>query len=80
MLTVQQMLDIAARHFTAMADAMVAACVAKAIEEGLPLVVPERPSGKRTRGGAPARPAPSGERVEWRRLVERNSDTRWQHV
>ena len=80
MLTVQQMIDIAARHFTAMADAMVAACVAKALEDGLPLSVPERPSGRSPGGGAPARAVLDGGSVEWQRLVEGNSDTRWQHV
>ena len=73
MLSLQQLARIAAAYFTAMADAMLAACVAKAVETGEALDIPERPRA-RTRGERP------GEDVDWGRMVESNGDTRWQHV
>lgn len=76
MLSVQQMLDIAFRHATRMADAMVAACVEWSLRAGVVLADPERPR--------PDRRAPRGrlpeEDVDWRRMVEGNSDSRWTHV
>ena len=74
MLTVQQMLGIASRHMTRMADAMVAACVAWLVEHGEPIDVPEGSSGICERGVRPA------EDVDWERMVRGNSDSRWQHV
>lgn len=73
-MSLQELLDIACRHFTAMADAMVAACLAKACETG------ERVDLRR---GA-ARGAPTGlrprEDVDWERMVAGNADTRQTHV
>ena len=73
MLSLQKLVEIAARHFTPMADAMVAACVAKAVETGEALDIPEKGAG-RIRGERPA------EDVDWERMVTGNGDTRWQHV
>lgn len=73
-MSLQELLDIACRHFTAMADAMVAACVTKACETG-ELIDLRR---------SPARGAPIGirprEDVDWERLVVGNADTRETHV
>ena len=72
-MTLQDLLDIACRHETAMADAMIAAVVAKALETGVTLCrVP------RARMAAP-RDGPTIPFSVWRRYVEGNSDTRWQH-
>lgn len=73
MLTVQQILEIASRHFTAMADAMVAACIAWSLETGTPLDIPERQ-------GQPTHMAGPADGVDWERMVRGNSDSRWQHV
>lgn len=75
MLTVQEMFDIAARHMTAMADAMVAACVVWSVETGEPLAIPR--TAREARPPAIVRPA---EGVDWRRMVEGNSDTRLMHA
>lgn len=72
-MTLTELVGIASRYFTAMADAMVAACVAKALETGEYLEIPERgPSKKRGEGPEPE-PA-------WKLMVEGNTDTRWMHV
>lgn len=73
--SVQEIADIASRHLTRMADAMIAACVAWALETGQPLRMPGRPAR-----GAPSSMERPAEDVPWRRMVERNSDTRWQHT
>ena len=75
-MTLQEMLRIALRHFTAMADAMVAACVRKAAETGEPLAIPEREAPPR-RG---RRPSAEPDARGWVLMVERNSDTRRNHV
>jgi len=73
-LTLQQMLDIACRHATRMAEAMVAACQGRALETGERLRMPERRAPRAgTRG---QRPEPD---TDWERLVSGNSDTRWMH-
>lgn len=76
-MTIAELARIAARYLTSMADAMIKACVAKAVETGERLDVPER-------GHAERRPErrPDGGLAddEWRRMVEGNSDTRRQHV
>ena len=72
-MTIQQLADIAARHLTRMADAMIAACVARAVETGEPLVVPERGATASIVGARPV------ERADWERLVRGNSDTRRLH-
>lgn len=74
MLSLQELVEIAARHFTAMADAMVTACVAKSVDTGEVLNIPERLSMPGPRGERPT------EDVDWEGLVTRNSDSRWQHV
>ena len=76
-MTVQEMLDIAGRHFTAMADAMISACVNWAVRNKKPLRIPERDASARR---PEKRPADELDDAEWRRLVEGNSDTRHQHV
>ena len=71
--TLQQMLDIAMRHATAMADAMVVACYEKAHELGVRLRAPA------ARPDAPARGQRPAEKADWERMVRRNSDTRRNH-
>lgn len=73
-MTIQQLAEIASRHFTAMADAMIAACVARAIATGEPLVVPEHAARPR-----PAYVSRADEGVDWERMVRGNSDTRRMH-
>ncbi len=75
MLTLQQMLDIACRYATAMADAMVAACLGRAVETGERLLMPRGHPTPTGRVGT--RPAES---IEWERMVRGNSDTRRCHV
>ena len=72
--TVQQMLEIAMRHATAMADAMIIACFAKANEDGYALILPGVKAA--AVAGAGERPA---EDVDWARMVAQNSDTRHNH-
>lgn len=74
-MTIQELADIAARHFTRMADAMIAACVERAIATGQALLVPER----RAQGRASARLEDLTE-AEWERMVRGNSDTRRLHM
>ena len=73
--SVQEIADIASRHLTRMADATIAACVAWSLETGQPLRIPERATHK-----APSHVERPAEDVPWRQMVERNSDTRWQHT
>ena len=74
-MTINQLAAIAAKYLTVMADAMIVACVAKALETGEPLVVPERAAGRR--------PAYVGyvydEEPDWERMVRGNSDTLEMH-
>ena len=76
MLTVQQMADIAARHATAMADAMIAACLAWSLRVGEPLTVPRRASMPTPSYEADA----TADGTDWERMVRTNTDTRWQHT
>lgn len=72
-MTISELARIAARYFTAMADAMIRACVSKAVETGESLEVPERGhAGRRPE----RRPDSEPTEDEWRRMVEGNSDTR----
>lgn len=72
-MTINELARIAARYLTAMADAMLRACVAKAVETGEPLEVPERGhAGHRPEKRPDAGPTDD----EWRRMVEGNTDTR----
>ena len=76
MLTLQQIAEIAARHLTAMADAMIAAVIEKAARTGEALSLPERElHAMAARPVDVTRPG-----KEWQTLVEQNSDTRWCHV
>ena len=73
---ISELARIAARYFTAMADAMLHACVVKAVETGESLDVPER--GHVQKRGM--RPDDNPTDDEWRRMVEGNSDSRWSHM
>lgn len=69
---VSQLAAIASRYATRMADAMIAACVRRAIETGEELRIQERAAVAR-RGRRPT------EDVDWERMVEGNraSDATW---
>ena len=69
-----QLAAIAARHVTRMADAMIAACVARALETGEPLDIPERRALPAPRGARPA--ASDG---DWDRLMRANRAPRRRH-
>ena len=73
-MTLQELLDIACRYLTSMADAMVAACLQKAVETGERLVLIGSPEP------APRREARPEEDLDWERMVRCNTDTRTQHV
>lgn len=60
---------IASRYATRMADAMIAACVRRAVETGEHLRIPERAAIPR-RGRRPA------EDVDWERMVRGNREVR----
>lgn len=83
MLTLQQLADIAARYYTRMADAMIAACIRHANEVDFPLVIPEKPERKhrkrRKRNKRPAELDAEPSHEEWRVMVEGNraSDAAW---
>ena len=72
--TIQEMADIAILYETAPSDAMIVACVQRHYETGEPLQLHQRPPTPAPREGRPA------ESVPWRRYVERNTDTRDNHV
>ena len=75
MVGVQEILDIAVKCDTAIAVAAVAACVAWSEATGVPLKMPKKvakPCKRRCRRRRQ-------ERVNWRRMVECNSDTRMMH-
>jgi hypothetical protein len=74
MLSLQHLARIAARYYTPMADAMITACAAKAVETGETLVVPERVQAQAARGMRPS------EDVGWAWTVEGNSDTPALHM
>ena len=73
-MSLQELLDIAMRHLTSMADAMVSACLTKACATGEHVELRARAPGASPRGERPE------ERVDWQALVEGNTDTRLQHV
>ena len=84
MLTLQQLADIAARYYTRMADAMIAACIRHANEVDFPLVIPEKTEQhkRRKRKKRNKRPAELDAELsneEWRVMVESNraSDAAW---
>lgn len=73
-MTINELAAIAARHMTRMADAMIAACVARALVTGEPLDIPERRLEPR-----PAYVAHVDEDVDWARLMEHNQAPRGRH-
>lgn len=77
--TVQEMVEIAARYATAMARAMIAACTRWADSTGQTIVVPES-AASMVAGRPDAFDVFEIEYDEYVRMVERNGDTRWQHV
>lgn len=84
MLTLQQLADIAARHYTRMADAMIAACIRHANEVDFPLVIPEKTEQRKhlkrkKRNKRPAELDAELSHDEWRVMVEGNraSDATW---
>jgi len=79
-MTIQELCDIALRHRTEMAVAMVAACVERAYRTGEPLVVVWPDESVQADFRARASSHDEVTEDEWRRLVERNGDTRWHHL
>ena len=75
MLSIQEMLDIASRYHTTMADAMIAACAGWALLTATPLVFGKRAAPTRCAEKRPAGPEP-----DWELMVRFNTDTRAQHV
>lgn len=75
MVGVQEILDIAGKCDTAMAVAAIAACVAWSEATGTPLRMPKKVTPQKTKRRCRRR----RERVNWRRMVEGNSDTRMMH-
>lgn len=73
-MTINELAAIAARHMTRMADAMIAACVARALITGEPLDIPERRLEPRPAYVAPAEPDP-----DWARLMVENKAPRRRH-
>lgn len=73
-MTINELAAIAARHMTRMADAMIAACVARALVTGEPLDIPERRLEPR-----PAYVAHADEDVDWARLMVENKAPRGRH-
>lgn len=78
-MTLNQLAAIAARHVTRMADAMIAACVARALETGEPLDIPERPRRGRSRGKRPAIVTLDEPDGDWDRLMRENRAPRRRH-
>lgn len=79
-MTISELARIAARYFTAMADAMIRACVSKAVETGERLELPERKPAKVRGKSFDLAQFDEMSDEEWRRMCEGNSDTRHQHV
>lgn len=74
-MTLSELMAVACRHATAMADAMVEACIERAARTGEPLFAPDdRRRRGRYRGARPE------EDVDWRRLCEGNRESRAAHV
>ena len=71
-MTVQQMLGIACRYSTAMADAMVCACLQWSVDTGQALDLCPRAYSV-CRGDRPT------DDPDWERLVSENTDSRWNH-
>ncbi|MBQ9005343.1 MAG: hypothetical protein IJ092_03100 [Atopobiaceae bacterium] len=75
-MTIQQLADIASRYLTAMAGAMIAACVARSLETGEPLSIPER--GRKAPAFRAAYADPTHD--EWDRMMRSNSDSLALHM
>ena len=67
---ISQLAAIASRYATRMADAMIAACVRRAIETGEELDIPERAAMPRRRGRRPRERKP-----DYDRIMRTNSET-----
>ena len=76
MLSLQDMLDIAIRYPTRMADQMILACYERAYELGVRLRAPTRPRPN----PPPERGARPRDGTDYERLVTSNTDTRRNHV
>lgn len=82
-LSIQAICNIAIRHVGhVVADAMIAACIQAAYRDELELVIvwPDMDVREQFRASAERRPEVDADSDEWRRFVERNSDTRWNHL
>jgi len=77
-LDLQKIVSIASKYDTAMSHAMLDACRAKANTMGVSLVVAPTALQKLCRRRKRPDPYELTEE-EWRRMVERNSDTHWNH-
>lgn len=82
-LDIQAICNIAMRHVGhVVADATIAACVQAAYRDGILLVLtwPDEPTREAFRERARHTGEVDATAEEWRRYVERNSDTRLNHV
>lgn len=77
-LSLQEIANIASRHDTTMSKAMLEACYARADAMGVSLLVPAR-TMVRFRAHIRRRDPFELTEDEWRRMMERNGDTRWNH-
>ena len=73
-MTVQEMLEIAVRYVTDMADAMVQACLAWSLATGTPLDIPERDAPPPIVRHPPVPAAHAEEDPDWERMVRLNAD------
>lgn len=80
-MTINELVQIAARHLTAMSDAMIAACVRKALETGERLDIPARKRPTAQRGLHAAQIIlDEMDDEDWRRMCEGNRESRAAHV
>lgn len=75
-MTLQQLVNIAARYTTEMAHAMLCACMVKHYATGEPLDISARAAAMVRRG---ERPADDPNEEDWRRMVEGNREARFLH-
>ena len=83
MLGIQDICNIAMRHVGhVIADATIAACIQAAYRDGFGLVIvwPDDAAQEQFRASAERRTTIDATSAEWRRYVERNGDTRWNHL
>lgn len=79
-MSLSQIASIAARYLTHIADAMIAACIAKAIETGEKLEVPDRRQAQRPKQRRRTQADEEMTADEWRQLVEGNRESSAAHV